>query len=191
MPSVSALSRFSASSNDMRVRVLGSKNRLMIVRPRSVGTFLIGRVPTSFIASAVSRIRSISAGSRSAMPSRWRLRSAVAARHPSTSTSSRPSISVQPHLHALLARRRDVAADVVGANRQLAMAAIDERDELNRARPAEVDERVERRANRPARVAARRRRAGSAGRRWRTGSPCGGSPAAARRRGASGRRDRA
>ena len=32
------------------------------------------------------------------------------------------------------------------------MAAIDERDELNRARPAEVDERVERRANRPARV---------------------------------------
>ena len=86
------------------------------------------------------------------MPSRWRLRSAVAVRHPSTSTSSRPSISGEPHLHALLPRRRDVAADVVGANRQLAMAAIDERDELNRARPAEVDERVERGANRPARV---------------------------------------
>ena len=41
--SVSALSRFSATSNDVRVRVLGSKNRFTTVRPRSVGTFLIGR----------------------------------------------------------------------------------------------------------------------------------------------------
>ena len=40
--SVSALRRFSAISNDVRVRVLGSKNRLTTVRPRSVGTFLIG-----------------------------------------------------------------------------------------------------------------------------------------------------
>ena len=54
--SVSALSRFSAISNDVRVRVLGSKNRLTTVLPRSVGTFLIGRWPISFIASAVSRI---------------------------------------------------------------------------------------------------------------------------------------
>jgi hypothetical protein len=54
----------------MRVRVLGSKNRLTTVRPRSVGTFLIGRAAISVIASAVSRIREISAGSRSAMPSR-------------------------------------------------------------------------------------------------------------------------
>ena len=51
--SVSALSRFSAISNDVRVRVLGSKNRLTTVLPRSAGTFLIGREPTSFIASAV------------------------------------------------------------------------------------------------------------------------------------------
>ena len=43
MLSVSALSRFSAISNDVRVRVLGSKNRLTTVLPRSVGTFLIGR----------------------------------------------------------------------------------------------------------------------------------------------------
>ena len=41
---VSALSRFSAISNDVRVRVLGSKNRLTTVRPRSAGTFLIGAV---------------------------------------------------------------------------------------------------------------------------------------------------
>ena len=42
MLSVSALRRFSAISNDVRVRVLGSKNRFTTVRPRSVGTFLIG-----------------------------------------------------------------------------------------------------------------------------------------------------
>ena len=45
--SVSALSRFSAISNDVRVRVLGSKKRLTMVRPRSAGTFLIARSPTS------------------------------------------------------------------------------------------------------------------------------------------------
>ena len=58
MLSVSALSRFSAISNDVRVRVLGSKNRLTTVLPRSVGTFLIGRSPISRIASAVSRMSS-------------------------------------------------------------------------------------------------------------------------------------
>ena len=70
MLSVSALSRFSAISNDVRVRVLGSKNRLTTVRPRSVGTFLIARPPISFIASAVSRISVISSASSPAIPSR-------------------------------------------------------------------------------------------------------------------------
>ncbi len=78
MLSVSALRRFSAISNDVRVRVLGSKNRLTTVRPRSAGTFLMAREPTSFIASAVSRISTISSRVRSAMPSRWRPCSAVA-----------------------------------------------------------------------------------------------------------------
>ena len=62
MLSVSALRRFSAISNDVRVRVLGSKNRLTTVLPRSAGTFLIGREPISFIASAVSRMSAISSG---------------------------------------------------------------------------------------------------------------------------------
>ena len=42
-----------------RVRVDGSKKRLTIVRPRSVGTFLTSRCPISCMCSAVSRIRSI------------------------------------------------------------------------------------------------------------------------------------
>ena len=75
MLSVSALSRFSAISNDVRVRVLASKNRLTTVLPRSAGTFLIGRSPISRIASAVSRISRISSGVRSAMPRRSLCRS--------------------------------------------------------------------------------------------------------------------
>ena len=86
MLSVSALRRFSAISNEVRVRVLGSKKRLTTVRPRSVGTFLIARPPISFMATAVSRISVISSASSSAMPRRcrdrncWRAPSGEAAR---------------------------------------------------------------------------------------------------------------
>jgi hypothetical protein len=53
---VSADSRFSANSKEMRVRVDASKNRLTIVCPRSAGTFLIGRSLISLNGSAVSRM---------------------------------------------------------------------------------------------------------------------------------------
>ena len=53
---VSALSRFSANSNEIRVRVEASKKRLTMVLPRSAGTFLIGRSLTSLNGSAVSRM---------------------------------------------------------------------------------------------------------------------------------------
>src|SRR5207247_11312448 len=43
----SADRRFPAISNEVRVRVEASKKRLMIVLPRSVGTFLMGLVETS------------------------------------------------------------------------------------------------------------------------------------------------
>ena len=65
MLSVSALNLFSAISKDVRVRVLGSQNRLTTVLPRRVGTFLIGRVPTSRMASAVSKISTTSSGVKS------------------------------------------------------------------------------------------------------------------------------
>ena len=76
--SVSALSRFSAISNEVRVRVLGSKNRLMTVRPRSVGTFLIGAL-ADFLhrVGGVEHRATISSALRSAMPSRSLRRSAV------------------------------------------------------------------------------------------------------------------
>ena len=48
----------------------------------------------------------------------------------------------------LLARGRHVLADVVGADRQLAMAAVDEHRQPDRAGTAEVDQGVHRRADR-------------------------------------------
>ena len=46
--------RLAAISKEVRVRVDGSKKRLMTVRPRSAGTFLISRLETSRNVSAVS-----------------------------------------------------------------------------------------------------------------------------------------
>ncbi len=54
MLTVSALIRFSANSNETRVRVDASKNRLTTVCPRSVGTFLIARSLISLNGCAVS-----------------------------------------------------------------------------------------------------------------------------------------
>lgn len=62
----SAERRFSAASKEIRVRVESSKKRLTIVRPRRVGSFLIGRSATRAISSAVSRIRTASSRVRSA-----------------------------------------------------------------------------------------------------------------------------
>lgn len=67
---VSADRRFAAISKDVRVRVEGSKNRLITVLPRRVGTFLMARVEISLKDSAESRIVLISATSSSLIPRR-------------------------------------------------------------------------------------------------------------------------
>src|SRR3954447_13462016 len=56
------------------------------------------------------------------------------------------------HLDALVARGRQVLADVVGADRQLAVAAVDEHGKLHARRAAVVEERLDRRADRAAGV---------------------------------------
>ena len=58
--SVSHDRRFSASSNEERVRVEGSLNMFTTVKPLSVGTFLMRRSFTARKLAAVSRIRVIS-----------------------------------------------------------------------------------------------------------------------------------
>ena len=68
------------------------------------------------------------------------------------STASSPSTSLDPNPDDLFARGRDVLADVVGADRQLAMAAIDEDGEPDRPRPPELAQRVHRGAHRAAGV---------------------------------------
>jgi hypothetical protein len=67
----SADSRLAASSNDVRVRVESSKNRLTTVRPRSVGSFFTVARSVSWASSvAVSRTRVASSRVRSAADSR-------------------------------------------------------------------------------------------------------------------------
>src|SRR6185503_3208703 len=66
----SADKRFAAISKDVRVRVEGSKKRLMTVRPRRAGTFLISRRETSRKVSAVSSRCVISSAERSRIPRR-------------------------------------------------------------------------------------------------------------------------
>ena len=69
----SAPSRFPASSNDVRVRVDDSKNRLMIVRPLSADPFMLS--PARILVSTPSAASSSSTTSSvesSSIPSRWR-----------------------------------------------------------------------------------------------------------------------
>jgi hypothetical protein len=62
----SADRRLAAASNEIRVLVESSKKRLTTVRPRKVGSFLIGRSAMLASSSAVSRIRRASSFVRSA-----------------------------------------------------------------------------------------------------------------------------
>ena len=62
----------------------------------------------------------------------------------------RPVLLAHADLDGLVAGRGERAADVVGADRQLAVAAVDEHGQLDAGRPAEVDQLVERGAHRPA-----------------------------------------
>ena len=65
------------------------------------------------------------------------------------STSSSPSISCSRTCTLCFSEVGRFLPDVVRLDRQLAVAAVDEHDQLDGARPAEVDQRVERGANRP------------------------------------------
>src|ERR1700749_2508518 len=66
----SADKRFSANSNERRVRVEFSKKILAMVTSRSEGTFFIGRFKTVLKLSAVSKISSISFRFRSLIPNK-------------------------------------------------------------------------------------------------------------------------
>ena len=69
MLKVSALIRFAATSKDNRVRVDGSRKILIIVLPRSVGTFLIVLLEISLNDRAVAIICWMSLTDNCSMPS--------------------------------------------------------------------------------------------------------------------------
>src|SRR5262249_38447164 len=71
MLTASAERRLAAISKLVRVRVDGSRKRLMTVRPRSVGTFLIGRSLISTKVSARDTICLMSSAESGSMPRRW------------------------------------------------------------------------------------------------------------------------
>src|SRR4051812_25194146 len=163
----SAESRLAASSKEMRVRVESSKKRLTTVRPRSVGSFLTSRPASAeSICAAVSRTSVASARSRSPASSRCRFTVSLVRLRGRSAPRSQPSLRCplpvaslgiplrqqdlvhavglgQPDLDLLAAGGRHVLADVVGADRQLPVAAVDQDRELHRPRPAEVAQRVQ------------------------------------------------
>ena len=153
---VSAESRFSANSNEMRVRVDASKNRLTIVEPRSVGTFLIARSLISLNGSAVSRISSnLLAGQR--LERRADLCRATASRRVLARSGDDDGVAaveiLDEHVDAVRRRDVDLLADDVrrGSGSSRPPRSI-EHGERDARRPAEVGELVERRANRAAGV---------------------------------------
>ena len=140
---VSAERRFSANSNEMRVRVDASKNRLTIVAPRSVGTFLIARSLISLNGSAVSRINWICSPLSGSSPSRSLPSESVTPcpRVAAMTTPFLPSSSCDEHVHALRRSDGDLLADDVRLDRQLASAAVDQNGQARfalagRSRPA-------------------------------------------------------
>src|SRR5258706_16151776 len=111
-----------------------------MVLPRSAGTFLISRPAISCSEAAVSISVVISAASSSRIVKRS-LRV-----HPMSGLlglfNDHPVLAVvllEPHRHTLAPGRRQVLADEIRPDRQLAMPAIDQDGELDRARPSEVD----------------------------------------------------
>ena len=127
-------------------------------------------------------------GSRSSWTS-WTLMSLSSGMSRTRSTSS---ISTQLDLDALAARGGQVLADVVGADRQLAVAAVGDDGELDARRPPVVEEGLDRRRGSSAPCRGRRRRGCTCGprsrsRAWSRGRAAARA-AAPRRRARGGRR---
>src|SRR6266851_4854872 len=152
--SVSAERRFSAISNDTRVRVDASMKRLMTSWPRSAGTFLTGRSLTSLKPSAVSRTSVISSGESCSMPRRsLDLSDEVFARICGLNLLLHDQHFIltielrHPDFDHFIGIGGNGFADHVGVNGKLAMAAIDQHCQHDGTRTSEIDQRVESGAN--------------------------------------------
>ena len=106
----------------------------------------MSRRPTSAKLSARSRIASISSR-RELLDREQVLHASASAAGSEIVTSVDPVALLEADVDPLLARGRQVLADVVGADRQLAVAAVAEHGELDPPRAAVVEERVDRGAH--------------------------------------------
>src|SRR4029077_20854535 len=164
---VSADRRFSANSNEIRVRVDASKNRLTMVLPRSAGTFLIGRSETSLNGSALSSTSRICSGVRCSRPTRSFPRTGVMPKAPRIPRlkpgrgyrwSSLAAYQVHlvlavelldHHVDALVGIDLHLFANDIRLDRELAPTPIDQHAERDPLGASEVGELVERGAHGP------------------------------------------
>src|SRR5919198_5017572 len=142
---------------------------LITSRPFSVGSFLTSRSRLRSNVRAVASSRSRSSRVTSVIEMKCRRGGGAGGRRSSRMTLISPIVWYllgvrdqqdavdlvhldELHLDALVARGRQVLAHVVGADRELAVAAVDEDGELDAVRPAVVEQRLDRGADRPPRV---------------------------------------
>src|SRR5207245_9717940 len=122
-----------------------------MVLPRSAGTFLISREAISWRDAAVSTSNTISLASRSRIVSRsFRVQPMLGLLGFFDDDAVLAVVLPHPHGDDLAARSRQVLADVVRPDRQLAVTAVDQARELDGGRTSEDDDRVETRPDRPA-----------------------------------------
>ena len=152
---VSADIHLPAISKLLRVRVESSKKRLMMVRPRSVGQLLdVAALDLVHLGGGREEhpdVVAVEVGAGEQVPHRAPPGVEGLPARVSPAAMVTDSVGVvdpgEPDHDALGVRRRQVLADVVGADRQLAVAAVDEDREPHGARAAEVGEGVERGAD--------------------------------------------
>src|SRR5919197_4523463 len=138
-------------------------------RPLSVGSFFTSRSRLRSNVRAVAISRSRSSRVTSLIEMKCRRGGGSGGRRSSRSTVISPMVHFllrardeqdavdlvhldELHLDPLLARGRQVLADVIGSDRELAVATVDEDGELDPVGPAVVEERLDRSPDRPAGV---------------------------------------
>src|ERR671939_1071782 len=136
----------------------------MTRRPLSVGSFFTSRSSDRSNVRAVASRRSRSSRVTSLIEMKCRLGGRSGGRRSSRMTWISPNVAPffrrgdeqdavdlvdldELHLDALVARGRQVLADVVGADRKLAMAAVGEHSELDPVRTPVVEQRLDRGAH--------------------------------------------
>src|SRR6267142_6627516 len=149
----SAERRFAAISKVVRVRVEGSKNRLNTDLPRRSGTFFTSRSATPMNDAAVSRIcKSTPRGSPSMVSRCWSVPSPLSCGFRIGQSQGEMAAFVACQPQELAGRHRQRGADVLRGDRQLSLAAIDQRRELDFPRAPVVEQLVHRCAHGAPRV---------------------------------------